>query len=47
MFGELVGVVVKAGGGVNSGLGEMVGGVVVAGVGLKSGIGEYGRAEES
>ena len=39
--------VVKAGGGVNSGLGEMVGEVVAASVGLKSGIGEYGRAEES
>lgn len=47
MFGELVGVVVKAGGGVKSGLGEMVGGVVAAGVGLKSGIGEYRKAEES
>ena len=47
MFGELVGVVVKPGGGVNSGLGDMVGGVVAAGVGLKSGIGEYRRAEES
>ena len=47
VYGELVGVVVKAGGVVNNGLGELVGGVVAAGVGLKSGIGEYRRAEES
>ena len=39
MFGELVDVVVKPGGGVNSGLGNMVGGVVAAGVGLNSEIG--------